>query len=164
MADSNTNLEQLEDGQPLNRRTVNALDDALSPSSYWGRNNDACVDLTWGYYGGVVFDYVGSPSALALVRKPNGTLDLDPSTTCYIEHTINGVVSFNTLGFTAGSIPDYIVVTGASGVSSYQDVRLGSQGLPVNGIYEQVTVDGVPGMYLVLTAPDGKTLNLGPFE
>lgn len=113
MADSNTNLPQLAEGQPLNRRTVNALVDALSPGSYWGRNKDTCGGLTWGYLGGVI----------AGERYPNGTLPLDASSTCYIEHDESGTVSFNTSGFTDGRFHDYVVVTGSSGVSSYQDLR-----------------------------------------
>lgn len=145
MADSNTNLEQLEDGQPLNRRTANALFDACSPASYWGRIDD--VDLTWSYYGGV----------LAGTRYPNGTLDLDASSTCYLElDPTTATYSFNTTAFTPGSLYRYRVVTGTSGVSSYEDLREGGGGaFGVNGAYN--------GTNLLLTAPDGKRVLVGPF-
>jgi hypothetical protein len=50
-------------------------------------------------------------------------LVLTASATNYIESTTAGVVSKNTTGFTAGSIPLYTVVTGASSVLSYTDQR-----------------------------------------
>src|SRR5262245_31547728 len=40
MSDSTTNLEQMVDGQPLNRETFNQLTAAMSPASYWGRHEE----------------------------------------------------------------------------------------------------------------------------
>jgi hypothetical protein len=117
MADSSSNLAQLTSGQSGKEATVNELFDAHSPASLFGRRATTTTGLTWGYYGGDL-EIDG-----ALTTVANGTLTLAASSTNYIEATRAGVVSSNTTGFTAGRIPLYEVVTGASTVTSYTDRR-----------------------------------------
>ena len=98
--------------------TSNALDDALSPASLFGRRASTTAALTWGYYGGPI--YVDG----VLTSIANGTVALSASNTNYVQSTRAGVVSTNTAGFTAGQIPLYVIVAGASTVTSYTDYRI----------------------------------------
>lgn len=117
MASSTTNLDTLVYSQASKETTANALFDAGSPATLFGRRATTTSALTWGFYGGMLMvDGV-------LTSIANGTVTLTASATNYVEATRAGVVSKNTTGFTAGSIPLYTVVTGASTVSSYTDHR-----------------------------------------
>lgn len=118
MANSSSNLDQISSSQASKEITANAIMDALSPASLFGRHASATSALTWGYYGGTItVDGV-------LTQIANGTLALTASSTCYIEADRAGTVSFNTTGFTAGRTPLYSVVTGTATVTSYTDYRL----------------------------------------
>lgn len=118
MASSTTNLDTISSSQAQKEVTANALFDAGSPGTLFGRRASTTSALTWGYYGGVMLvDGV-------LTSISNGTVALSASTTNYVEASRAGVVSKNTTGFTAGSIPLYTIVTGASTVTSYTDHRL----------------------------------------
>jgi hypothetical protein len=74
----------------------------------------------------------------------NDVLTLDASDTSYIEaDPTDGSVSANTTAFTAGSIPLYTVVTGASTITSYTDHR----GFVLQAGYadaDQAAVSGTP--------------------
>jgi hypothetical protein len=114
MANSTTNLDTIATNQSNKEVVVNALFDAASPSMLWGRHASACTGLTWGYYGG----QYGS-NAIA-----NGTVTLTASTTNYVyADNATGAVSANTTGVPSGKIPLYTVVTGATTVTNYTDVR-----------------------------------------
>jgi hypothetical protein len=117
MANSSSNLTSVSSSQSQKEVTVNGLFDAASPATGFGRNAATSSGLTWGYYGGTVM-VDGAPTQVG-----NSTLALTANTTNYVERTRAGVVSSNTTGFTAGRIPLYTVVTGASTVSSYTDWR-----------------------------------------
>ena len=98
--------------------TANAYFDAASPATLFGRRQSTTSGLTWGYYGGRwLVD--GVLQAIA-----NGTVTLTASTVNYVESTRAGVVSKNTTGWTPGSIPLYYIVTGASSVTTYTDIRV----------------------------------------
>lgn len=117
MASSTTNLDLISASQASKEVTANAMFDALSTASLFGRRASTCTALTWGYYGGrILVDGV-------LTTIANGTVALTTATTNYVEATRAGVVSANTTGFTAGSIPLYTIVAGASTVTSYTDER-----------------------------------------
>lgn len=117
MANSTTNLDTLTYNQAAKETTANALFDAGSQATLFGRRATTTSALTWGFYGGyLLVDGV-------LTSIANGTVLLTASTTNYVEATHAGVVSNNTTGFTAGSIPLYSIVTGASTVTSYTDQR-----------------------------------------
>ena len=117
MSSSTSLLDLIAQSQSSKEVTANALFDAGSPSTLFGRRSSTSSGLTWGYYGGAMM-VDGVITAIA-----NGTLTLSASTTNYIEATRAGVVSKNTTGFSAGSIPLYSAVTGSSTVTSYTDSR-----------------------------------------
>jgi hypothetical protein len=117
MGNSTQLLDIISSSQSQKEVTANALFDAASPATLFGRRASTTSALTWGYYGGTL----GIAGALTSVA--NGTVTLTASSTNYVESTIAGVVSCNTSGFTSGRIALYTVVTGASSVTSYTDSR-----------------------------------------
>lgn len=119
MSNSTTNLDLISSSQSNKEITANALFDASSPSSAYGRRASTSNLLTWGYYGANVL------LNNTLFTIANGVLTLAPSTTNFIEANLNsGVVSVNQTGFaTIGSIRLYSVVTSSTAVSSYTDFR-----------------------------------------
>jgi hypothetical protein len=122
MASSTTNLDTLTAAQASKEVTANALFDAGSPPTIFGRRASTTTALTWGYYGGRFRNSSGVYSTIA-----NATLALTASNTNYVEVTVDGTVSANTTAFTSGRIPLYTIVAGASTVTSYTDERLGNQ-------------------------------------
>lgn len=125
MSNSTATFDPIVQSQASKEITANAYFDAVSPASAFGRRQSTTSGLTWGYYGATItVDGV-------LTQIANGTLTLTASATNYVETTRAGVVSKNTTGFTAGSVPLYSVVTGASTVTSYTDYRL--QSVPYTG-------------------------------
>lgn len=118
MANSTTNLDTISASQSGKEVTANAVFDAASPATLFGRRASTTTALTWGYYGG----YVMVDGALTSIS--NGTVSLTASTTNYIEANRGGTVSVNATGFTAGRTPLYSVVTGTATVTSYTDYRL----------------------------------------
>ena len=119
MSNSTITFDAIIQSQSAKEITANAMLDAVSPASLYGRRQSASSGLTWGFYGGnVLINGV-------LTQIANGTLSLTASTTNYVQALpASGAVSSNTTGFTAGSIPLYTVITGASTVTSYTDHRL----------------------------------------
>lgn len=119
MSNSTITFDAIIQAQASKEVTANALFDALSPASLYGRRQSTSSGLTWGYYGGNVL--VNG----VLTQIANGTLTLTASLTNYVEaEPTTGAVSSNTTAFTAGRTPLYTVVAGASTVSSYTDHRL----------------------------------------
>jgi hypothetical protein len=119
MASSTTHLDLIAQSQSSKEVTANALFDAGSPATLFGRRASLCSGLNWFYYGGVMM----VDGVLTSISNNAAALVLSPSTTNYIEATRAGVVSKNTVGFSGGSIPLYTAVTGASSVTSYTDQR-----------------------------------------
>jgi len=117
MSNSTITFDAIIQSQASKEVTANAMFDALSPASAFGRRQSTTSGLNWGYYGANML--VNG----VFTQIANGILALTASTTCYVEATTAGVVSFNTTGFTAGRIALYQVVTGASTISSYTDRR-----------------------------------------
>lgn len=125
MSNSTATFDPIVQSQASKEITANAYFDAASPATSFGRRQSTSSGLTWGYYGATLtVDGV-------LTQIANSTVALTASTTNYVEATRAGVVSKNTTGFTAGNIPLYSVVTGASTVTSYTDYRL--QAVPYTG-------------------------------
>ena len=119
MANSVSHLDLVIQSQAAKEITVNALLDAASPATLYGRRGATTSGLTWGYYGGNVL--VNG----VLTQIASGTLALTASATNYIEaNPATGAVSSNTGGFTAGRVPLYTVSTGTSTVTSYTDQRI----------------------------------------
>ena len=119
MAGSTTNLDLIAQSQASKEVTANALADAGSPATLFGRRASLCSGLNWFYYGGTML----IDGVLTVIANNAAALVLSASTTNYVEATRDGVVSSNTTGFTAGRIPLYTIVTGASSVTSYTDHR-----------------------------------------
>lgn len=118
MANSTTNLDTISAAQANKEVTANALFDAGSPATLYGRRASATSALTWGFYGGVL-NIAGTPTEVA-----NGTVTLAASATNFVQASpATGAVSVNATGFLAGNIRLYTIVTGASTVSSYTDHR-----------------------------------------
>ena len=118
MSGSTTNLDLIAQSQASKEVTANALFDAGSPATLFGRRT-ASSGLNWYYYGGsMVVDGV-----LTTLANNAAALVLSANTTNYVEATRAGVVSKNTTGFTPGAIPLYTIVTGPSSVTSYTDNR-----------------------------------------
>jgi hypothetical protein len=85
-------------------------------ATHFGYNPATTTGLTFGYLAGAVRSG-GTVTAVAA-----GTVALTASTTNYIQVSGAGVVSVNTTGFTSG-IPLWTVVTGASAITSWTDMR-----------------------------------------
>ena len=119
MSSSTSNLDLLIQSQYGHYITANGLFDAASPAMLFGRRQALCSGLNWFYYGGVLL----ADGVTTLVANNAAALVLTASATNYIEATTAGVVSKNTVGFTAGSIPLYTVITGTASVTSYTDQR-----------------------------------------
>ena len=133
MSNSSITFDPIVQSQASKEITANAFFDAVSPASSFGRRQSTSSGLTWGYYGATI------TVDGALTQIANGTLALTASATNYVEATRAGVVSKNTTGFTAGSIPLYQIVTGAATVTSYTDYRL--QALPATGLLAKAMTD-----------------------
>jgi len=119
MSNSTVTFDALAQGQASKEITVNAMFDALSSASLYGRRQSTTSGLTWGYYGGNVL--VNG----VLTQIANSTIALTASTTNYLEaNPATGAVSKNTTGFTAGQTPLYTIVTSTATVSSYTDHRI----------------------------------------
>lgn len=95
----------------------NENDIVCFPVALFGRRYTAISGLTWAWFGGqMMIDGV-------LTTISDGTILLSASATNFVEATRAGVVSTNTTGYTAGRIPLYTVVTGASSITSHTDQR-----------------------------------------
>lgn len=123
MADSTTNLDTIVQGSGSQDLQANALYDAASPATLYGRRAATCSGLTWGYFGGNVTKADGSQTTLA-----NATVSLTASATNYITALKDsGVVYCNTTttawNDTANYWRLYSVVAGTATVTSYTDER-----------------------------------------
>lgn len=122
MANSTSNVDQILSSQAQKEVTVNALLDAMSQALLYGRRAAATTGLTWAYYGGNF-----NRGHAGIVAIGNGTLALAASMLNYVmADMLTGAVTSNTTGFTAGKLQLYTVLTGATTISSYTDLRQGS--------------------------------------
>jgi hypothetical protein len=124
MADSTSNLPQMETGQLAKEELFNDMMSAASPATIFGINPDATASLTLGYLGGKYRKADGTISTIA-----NGTVSLTASATNYIKET-DGTVSVTTSApsgwpspLTGGAKALYAVVCDGSGPTSYTDYR-----------------------------------------
>lgn len=123
MSNSTRTFDQLVQSQASKEITANAMFDALSQASVYGRRETTCVGLYWGYYGGNVTKSDGTMTQIA-----NATLLLTASTTHYIvAKKADGVVSNSTATTNWSNLAEYwrlyAVVTGSATVTSYTDYR-----------------------------------------
>lgn len=123
MANSTTNIDTIAQSQASKEVTANALFDAASQATTYGRRASTSSGLTWGYYGGNVTKTDGT-----LVQIANGTVTLTASTTNYVvANRATGAVSVSTATTNWNNQAEYHrlyqIVTGTSTVSSYTDSR-----------------------------------------
>lgn len=123
MADSTTNIDGIVQGSGSQDVQANAVFDAASPATLYGRRSSTTTGLTWGYYGGNVTKSDGLHSTIS-----NSTVSLTASTTNYITALkSDGAVYCNTTttnwNDTANYWRLYSVVAGASTITSYTDYR-----------------------------------------
>jgi hypothetical protein len=78
---------------------------------------DTTTGLTFGYFQGQFYD------GPALVSVAAGTINLTASATNYIEVDGSGVVHTNTVAFTAGRLPLYVVITGSASITSWANAK-----------------------------------------
>lgn len=120
MSNSSSNLDYISQSQASKEVTANAMFDAASPATLWGRRASGCSGLTWAYYGGEMRNASGVHTLVS-----NGSITLTASSSNYIEaDPATGALSKNTSGWTPGLIPVYFITAGASTVSSYNDLRI----------------------------------------
>ncbi|MGK2897201.1 MAG: hypothetical protein ACSLE9_00740 [Burkholderiaceae bacterium] len=121
------------------------------------------VDLVWAALGshdpagtsGLTFGVNGGPMLVdgVLTTIADQTTLLTASSTCYVEWTRAGVLSGNTTGFTAGSLPLYVVTTSSSGVASMVDWRTW-QALP--GVTGRLSLSVAGGADVTLSAEQAR--------
>jgi len=119
MSGSTSNLDTVSFASAGAAAAINALSDAGSPATLFGKRASTTSGLTgstpvWGYYGGTML----VDGVLTIIS--NGTVSLIASDWNYIEADRSGSVSTNNTGFTAGRIALY-KVNCATGV--YDDYR-----------------------------------------
>jgi hypothetical protein len=124
MSDSTANLDQVSQSAVQRETTINEINDAASPSTIYGRHASACAGLTWGYYGGRI-----SGTLVA-----NGTLAMTASNTNYVvAHRTTGVASASTANTNWNNTTTYgrcyLIVAGASALTSWEDHREGTGGI-----------------------------------
>lgn len=117
MADSTTPIQQITAGTNADAR-VNENFDAASPAMLYGRRASTTTGLTWGYYGGRyrstsisngTVALTGSATNYVVAAKATGTVSVSTSTTNW-----DDTQNYERL---------YLIVTGASSITSYQDHR-----------------------------------------
>lgn len=130
MSDSNTprNLPQLSDQQAANIYTrLNELFEVVSAGGVMGIDPSTSTGLTWGYIAGRL-------NGIAVNSGSNGTVTLTNAATNYVVvNRTTGAVSVSTATTNWNNGIDYArawkVVTAGGAVSSWEDWRVGGQGL-----------------------------------
>ena len=92
----------------------------LGLSDPFGLDPATTSGLVYGYKGGVVLA-ADTQTPVAIVA---GTVTLAASATNYVQRTSAGIVLANTTGWTVGSVPMALVVTGSAGIQSVVDYRI----------------------------------------
>ena len=123
MSNSTRTFDGLIQSQSSKEVTANALFDALSQASTYGRRESVSAGLVFGIYGGNVVLASGALSQIA-----NTTATMTASTTNYIvAKKADGVVSTSTATTNWNNLAEYwrlySVVTGTATVTSYTDSR-----------------------------------------
>jgi hypothetical protein len=123
MSDSTNPLDQVSQTAIQRETTINALLDAASPATLFGRRASTCTGLTWGYYGG----------RLDGATVANGTVLATASNTNYVvfnRSTLAVTIATSTTNWnnlaTYGRL--YKLTAGASSITSYEDHRAGAGG------------------------------------
>jgi hypothetical protein len=118
MADSATNLDTILSSVEQKEVKVNALFDAHSPVSAFGRRAAGISGLSWGFYG-ISRWYINATPTV----KANGNVTLTGSSTRYVSVDRSLAVSEQATEFAADKMAMHKAVTGSATVSSYEDHR-----------------------------------------
>lgn len=123
MADSTTHLDTISQSGASQDVTANALYDAASPATLYGRRVSTSSGLVWGYFGGNVTKSDGTQTTIA-----NSTVTLTASATNYItakkdDGSVYCSTSATNWNDTANYWRMYSVVAGASSATSWTDER-----------------------------------------
>lgn len=123
MADSTTHLDTIVQGSGSQDVQANALYDAASPATLYGRRVSTSSGLVWGYFGGNVTKSDGTQTTIA-----NSTVTMTASATNYItakkdDGAVYCSTSATNWNDTANYWRLYSVVAGASSVTSWTDER-----------------------------------------
>lgn len=139
MADSTTNIPQIEASQAQKEVTANGLFDAASVAMYGGRNAETCSGLVWGIVLGRWGGTVNANDTITLEASDDNYIVMDRAT---------GLPYLDTPSDDLWSDTDnyahlHKVVTGASTVTSYEDHRAGPDGIYKldSGIFQPIDAD-----------------------
>jgi hypothetical protein len=140
MSDSTQNLDTISVAQSQKEATANALFDAASAATIFGRRASTCSGLVFGYYGG---RFNGTSVA-------NGTVTATASNTNYVvahRTTLAVTVATSSTNWndTATYGRMYKLTAGGSSVTSYEDHRFGADGILGGGTLADSGV--TPGVY-----------------
>jgi hypothetical protein len=131
MSHNPTILDLISASQSQKEVTANALFDAASPATIFGRRATTSTGLTWGYYGGAFWN------GAALTTVADGTVALTASATNYVYATSAGVVTVTTSAPTgwpstlaSGAIPLYQLSVNSAGPTAWTDYRVAGSNLP----------------------------------
>lgn len=91
--------------------------DYAQPAYQFGYKRGSASGLTAAFFGGVIL------ASAAITAIADGTVALTNNTTNYIERTVAGAVSANTVGFTAGRLPLFTALTAAGAITTVTDKR-----------------------------------------
>ena len=151
MSDSTTQLNQVSQSAIQREATINANFDMAAPSMLFGYDSVASSGLTWGYQGG---RYSGTQFA-------DGTVALTTAATNYVvAHRTTMAVSASTANTNWNNTTTYgrcyLVVAGASTVTSYQDHRAGT-----GGIFDAVAAATTPKVIQVACSDQTTDITTG---
>jgi hypothetical protein len=120
----------------------------------WAWNQPGSQALSYGYKGGTIF------SGAAYSRIADGTVPLAENATNYVERDTAGVVTSNTVGFSATKTPMAAVVTSGGAIQSVQDNRPLATGAGGGG--GGIGGSGTAGALAVFSAPTAIAGSLVP--
>jgi hypothetical protein len=131
-------MQQILSSQASPEIIINENFESLDHLAVYARNPATTSALTWGYYGGRWAGFAVTSATLTLTASANNYIVVSKT---------DGVISVSTTTTNWNNATDYarvyLVVTGTTSVTSYEDHRVGGQGIfatPIS-VGSPVTVD-----------------------
>lgn len=123
MSNSTRTFDSLIQSQASKEVTANAMFDALSQASIYGRRESVCTGLVFGIYGGNVTLASG-----VMTQVSNGSVTATASATNYVvAKKSDGTISISTATTNWNNLAEYwrlySLVAGAATITSYTDYR-----------------------------------------